>query len=516
MANREQTDEKQSGNFDFFWRFLSLFLGSEDQDRQKKRRLREIAKELKYSKYKFYKPKTGEALNALGRFFYDIYKTIAPAHLLVEHADQSSVLKAIVIESFLSEEQRTIQEELNEDVIRKRSETVDPKQLASEYKEKLITFYSAFDSATVKKINAMHNLMDVFLKFIHVDYFFIIKKFDGSLPENDFKYKPRFDALNGDYISDDIKDFLEVAPLLDPKADWKGLLGILEVYKGTSVIAESAWRNLLKTISDVRASAVLELMVRHIDENPDYVPKIFPPDNRIVEEYLSKMKNQTEITIQKILNERRKDKIDHLALQVFGTTAVSRMRNYTDKANLTFAKKMLGGYTYVIPANYLKAFLLDYLKSSIKKIVDVLIIRGQWSTAIISQQVSESYHQLMSLTDQLLKFDESLSDDGDRGAAIKNALHKSDRDKSMLRVLRQHLNDVNAQALKLVKESTQHLIAIAKYLRQVLDDRKNKPSEVILNWREIESVYDGDIDADVSSIYKKVYYFAQLLQYHLK
>jgi hypothetical protein len=228
------------------------------------------------------------------------------------------------------------------------------------------------------------------------------------------------------------------------------------------------------------------------------------------------MKNQTEITIQKILNERRKDKIDHLALQVFGTTAVSRMRNYTDKANLTFAKKMLGGYTYVIPANYLKAFLLDYLKSSIKKIVDVLIIRGQWSTAIISQQVSESYHQLMSLTDQLLKFDESLSDDGDRGAAIKNALHKSDRDKSMLRVLRQHLNDVNAQALKLVKESTQHLIAIAKYLRQVLDDRKNKPSEVILNWREIESVYDGDIDADVSSIYKKVYYFAQLLQYHLK
>ena len=41
------------------------------------------------------------------------------------------------------------------------------------------------------------------------------------------------------------------------------------------------------------------------------------------------------------------------------------MKYYTEKENLAFAKKMLGGYIYIAPMNYLKAFLVDFCKKDI-------------------------------------------------------------------------------------------------------------------------------------------------------
>ena len=117
------------------------------------------------------------------------------------------------------------------------------------------------------------------------------------------------------------------------------------------------------------------------------------------------------------------------------------MRNYTDVANLAFSKKMLGGFIYVSPMNYLKAFFLDFLKGDIKNVIDGFLIRGQWSTPVLSQQLSESFHKLMEASQQLLAFDADLSEDEQRGRAIKNAMTKSDRDQAMIRVFRQYLSE---------------------------------------------------------------------------
>ena len=86
----------------------------------------------------------------------------------------------------------------------------------------------------------------------------------------------------------------------------------------------------------------------------------------------------------------------------------------------------------------------------------------------------------------------------------------------MVRVLKQRLADVNKEALRIVKESAQNLISLAKYQKALLDDHKAKPPEMILNWREIESASDHTIDQSLSSNYKKIYYFSQLIQHYLK
>ncbi len=512
-----ETDKEESGNLGFLSRMFSFFSGGGDSDREKKRLLKEIGKELKKQRYKFYRTKSGEVLPGLARFFYDIYKVVSPSHVLIEHAEASSVLKSIVIEYYLSEEQRKIQSYFDDDTIKSRAREIPPKDLAAEYKDHIISFFSGFDNETVRQINGTYNLMDVFLQVIHFDYFFLIKKFDSGFPEADFKYKPRFETINGEYVTDDLKDFMEIVPLVDERPEWGVVFEVLRVYKGSKVVAPSQWRSVQRSIMDVQRSNILTLMVQHMDEDPYFKAKKALPNQKIVEDYLARLKTRTEMTIQKALSERRKSKIDELAEQVFGTSAVSRMRNYTEKANLTFSKKTLGGYVHTTPMNFLKAFLLDYLKGGeMKTTIDLLLIRGQWAATILSQQLSEAFHQLNSLTDQLLRFDEALAEDGERGAAVKGALYKADRDKGMMKVLNQYLTDINADALRIIKESAQNLIAVAKYLKSVLEDHKTKPPEMILNWREIESASERNIDQAMMSIYRKIYYFSQLLQYYLK
>ena len=434
----------------FFERIFSIIGKASDPEREKKRQLKEINKQLKKHKYKFYKPKQEEALAALAKFFYEIYTVVGPAKLLLDHAEASVVLKTIIIENSLSEEQVQMRASFDDSEIRAAVEESggNVKFVTDELKSNLVNFFAIFDTARVKSINATFNLMSVFLDFISFDFYFFLRKFDSRFPENDFLYNPRFEDINGEYIAEDLKDFLILIPFLELDAAWDDLMDVLSAYKGTEIMNRKDWQKILRKIRDVRQSKILELMVKSLDQNPGFTYKVQRPSKRIVEDYLNKLKSQVELSIQKILKEQRNSKIDGLATKIFGTNAISRMKYYTEKANLAFAKKMLGGYIYITPMNYLKAFLVDFCKKDIREISDILLIRGKWTTNISSQQLSEAFYGLMATAEELIAFDESLSEEGERGALINKLMKRRDADKSNIALLRKELKEINTEALQ--------------------------------------------------------------------
>jgi hypothetical protein len=497
-------------------KIVSFFMRGSDPEREKKKLLKDIGKQLKKKKLKYYKPNSKEALPDLGKFFYEIYKVIGPAQVLLENAQSSGVLKTIIIESFLTDEQKDLREKFTEDNIRKRAESTDTKTLAGELKNELSSFFAGFKGDRIKQINDQYNLLLLFLQFVHYDYYFVLKKFDSNIPERDFAYSPKFERINGEYLTDDLKDFLEILPHVTRDKPWEDLFDILQGYKNTEVINRAAWKKLLRQVEQVNKEEMILLIVRHLDGDPYYKPQTPPPDEKIVEEYLSKLKNQTEITIQKILQERQNRKIEKLLDTIFGTTAISRMRNYTDKENLKFSKKMLGGFIYVEPLNYLKAFLLDYFKRDVKELMDLFLIRAKWTTNVTSQQLSEAFHTVMETSDRLLKFDESVGEEGERGSKMKVYMNKSEKDKNATVSLRKVLSEVNEEALGIIQTASQNMIVIGKNLKLILDDYESKPHEVIMNWKELEQYSEEDIKKRITEIYKKLYYFIQLMQYYVK
>ncbi len=497
-------------------RVLALFSGRGDAEAEKRKLLKQIAKDLSKSRYRFYKPHGEEAQPALAKFFYELYKVVAPAQVFLQNAATSVQLRAIVVDSFLDKDLLELQDRLSEESIQQRAKTTPTKDLAQQLRDELVTFFAAFDGTRVRSTDSCYNAILSFVQFVNFDYFFLLKKFDSNLSERNFTYHPKFEPIRTEYVGDDLKDFLEVLLAIDLDQDWKPIFASLKVFKGVEVVAHDQWAKLVSQLKELNRSSVLELMVRHIDKNPAWQPVVRRPDERIVEPYLQKLKTQTEVSIQKILQEKRNAKIDELAVAVFGTPAVARMKNYTDKANIVFAKKMLGGYTQVQGMNYLKAFLLDCFKKDIRELVDLFLIRGQWSTNLLSQQLSEGFHELMGVSEKLLAFDDALADDGEVGARLRTLMAKADRDKEQIKHLRILLKGINDDAQRMINAAAQGLISIGKNLKNVLEDYQRSPHELIINWKEIEFASERPIADRVTEIYKKIYYFVQLMQFFSK
>jgi len=178
---------------------------------------------------------------------------------------------------------------------------------------------------------------------------------------------------------------------------------------------------------------------------------------------------------------------------------------------------MVAGFTRTEPVNYLKAFLLDYFKKDIRELHDLLIVRGSWSTTILSQQFSEAYHQTMTIAESIVTFDDSLADEGELGMKLRKAMGRIvDRDPGSNKLLRTQLDEVNRMAQQMINEAAQNLIVIAKNLRSILDDHERTEHELLLNWKELESLSEEPIKTRIVAVYKKIYYFVQLMQIFVK
>jgi len=513
VAKKDTSSEaqKQSGG-GFLQRIFSIFTNG-DPEAEKKKLIKAVGKDLSHSRYKFYKPKGSEALPGLGRFFYEIYKIVAPAQILLTNAASSGVLRSFVIENFLSKEQKEISERLTDSWIQEKAKNMSIKDLSDMVKQDMIRFFSVFDGELSTRIDNAHATLVALANFINFDFFFLLKKFDSNITERNFVYHPKFETISADYIVDDIKDFLEVFLALSLDADWKRILGALKEYRNIDVLSVDAWTKLVSALAGIRDSHVLEQIVRHAQKDPYWTASPRAPADRIVEPFLDKLRSQMEIQLQKVAQERRNSKIDDLAKQIFGTTVVVRMKNYTDKANVVFAKKMLGGYTQTAALNYLRAFLIDFFKKDVRELVDLIIIRGQWTTSILSQQLSDAYHALLDLSDEIIKFDDALAEDGELGMKIRTVLAKSDRDKEQLKYLRNLLKDTNDKASGLVNKSALNLISVGKHLKGLIEDLTKSHHEIILNWKEIEGAAAHPVKDWMLGTYKKIYYLVQLLQF---
>ena len=502
----------------FFERIVALILGTGDPEREKRRQLKLIGKMLAKDSYRFYKPRGNEIQPQFARFLYEIYRVVSPVQQLVQPSDASGILKNVVIETRLTDRQVALKERLDEKGIRDLAKGKDIKDVAESVRESLLSFVASFDAVRTAEINQVYNHLRSFVAFCHFDYYFNLKKFDSAITENAFVYKPQFDSIAAQYMTDDIKDFLELALALPREADWGAVFDVIGTFRGVTAIDRDAWRKVQKTLDDVLSSGVLERIVQHASEDPLWVPKPATQAARIVDPYVTEIKSACEAAIQKLLSERRNTKIEQLVRQVFGTTVVTRSKNYTDRANIMFNKKQLGGFVHTDAINYLKAYLLDFFKKDVREIVqDLMIVRGKWVTNVQAQQLSDAYHAVMSVADQVVKFDDSLAEEGERGQKVRKAMGRIvERDLSTTRALAEILNDINAEAQRMVNEGGQNLIIIGKNLKLLLADVERKEPELIVNWRELDNAIEDDLKDRLSDMYRRIYYLVQLLQVYMK
>ena len=159
----------------FIQKLLGSLLGGNDAEANKKKLLKNIAKNLSKTHFKFYKASADQALPLLGKFFFDLYKTLSSSQTLFNSQQNPNYYKNIIITSSLSDNQKQLIESLSEESIQEQSKSMDFKQLKEKIKGDISTFLSEFDQARVQQIDNLHQKLQVFKNLCCFDYYFVLK-----------------------------------------------------------------------------------------------------------------------------------------------------------------------------------------------------------------------------------------------------------------------------------------------------------------------------------------------------
>jgi hypothetical protein len=500
----------------FFDRLAAIFSGGNDSQTLKLKRLRQIAKAIKVNKYgKFYKPKTEDLCAPLGKFFWELYRVTGTAQFLLRNASKSAELKNICVAAFLNDKLKELDERLSEQAIEKLAAREGAgEELAESVKKDLALYVAGFDAALISNVDKCYNAIMAFLQFIAFDFYAVLKKFDSGISERNFSYQPGFQPVYGAELVEELKDFMELAAPLEVEQDWKIPLSLLKEYKdGIEMVNPAQWEKALRLLRGVSSSGVMELIIQHSGKDPVWQRVAKPLQEKIAAAYLAAKKTEAEEAIRKIQNDKRDAQISQIAVTVFGSHKVDRMQNYTDKASEVFTARGFDGFTQTRAMNYLRVYLIDFFKTEIKELCNLFLIRGVWTNPELSRQLSESFHILMEIADNVYSFDKALSESGEHGVRLKQALQKSNRNQGQAKYVRIILTTINNDAQRMINDTAAHLIVIGKNLKILLEDYQRSSPALFMNWKELETASETPLTARINAAIKKTYDFVQLLQF---
>ncbi|MBN2653065.1 MAG: hypothetical protein JXR63_11860 [Spirochaetales bacterium] len=498
---------------DFLTKISGLF--SPESGKPGKKELKQLAKSIKKNKYNFYRPRINEVDPNLAKFLYQIYRFTGPLHKPLERYDSSEAIKQLMVDRYLPEDVLEMKSTFSESSIRIMFQTNNSNIVMNQLKKNFAAFKKMIGKSGMQEINHNYRALLSFIALVKFDLYYVLKKFDPKLPELDFVYKTRFEPIIGQKIVDDMKDFLAIIYNIEPATDWAEIFTFINEYRGSDVIQDSGWKKILKSIEDIKKSRILEMMISLIDEDPNFTVKTFPAKENIVATYVDKEGNELQKNLKNIISEKKDSNINEFVKRIFGKIPPNRVKYYSDKLNEAILAKSETGFIYKGAINFLKSFFLDFLKKDIREVSNIYLIRGKWFSTVTSQNFSDCFHRLLELSDELMEFDNSLSEEFRRGAAIKAYTKLSERDKSGAAILERIVKEINEEAKQIVVESAQNLINLARILKTVIEDSKLKTHKYINNWKELEQAHKGDLVEDSMEVYRKIYDMVKLLQLYI-
>ncbi|MCL2601798.1 MAG: DUF5312 family protein [Treponema sp.] len=475
--------------------------------------LKQLNKEIAQNKYaKFFRVKQREVDASFAQYFFNIYQVVYPLQTFLKNPENEAKIKQITLEAFLDKSIKDMVKKLSPDVIADRRRTAGA-ELADQLGQELSNLVSNFDSPKIAEADWCYNLVRLLRQFVLFNFCALLKKFDPEMREGDFQTLPKFTEVEANFIAPELATFMSVMPDTEISSNWKM---VFEIFKycngGVDVIPPVQWNNLLSSLKDINQSKILDLIGKMAVGNPIWeVKRTIPEHKALSAEWLEIRCEEVHAAISGILGSQKNAQVNALSTAVFGAGEITALEFYTVAKERILLDKGLEHFVYAPALGHFLAFIREYIEREIQELCDILLVRGQWTDIVASRAMSESYHEVIGITKEILELDESLDDNGSNGARLRGALLRVDRDRTQRRYINNIISSVNEEALNILNRATPALIVVGKHFKMLMNDINKKPSELIMNWKELASYSKLPMSQRITVMYQKINYFVQLM-----
>jgi len=488
------------------------FFSGEDISDEKQNMLKQIAKDLSHCKYaKFFHTRTDEADSSFLSFLFSIYRMIYPIKKFFLDLKKVAMLKQHIIESCIDDKIKEIIGRLDYQALESRAKTTPGEKLITEIKADTNALITLFDQNKIYTADRRYEMAAALAQFSTYNFFGFFKKFDPHFADGSFIVEPRFPPVKLILIINELEAFLTVTQPLKPEDDWAGLFSIMKVCEGQDLVNIDQFTNMVTMVREIHSTKIIELMVQYTLRNPVWQWKQVTFRETIGEEWLEQKKAEANAFIQKINNAKKTGQINALTKQIFESSDLVRLENYTMQLSDQYRKRRLEYFIYAEGLNYLKAFLEDYVTKEFNELCDILIIRGQWTNGAMSREMSEALHRLLEASGPIDIMDQELSEDGPDGSRLRTAMLRIDRDSTQGRYINSIIGKNNDNALDIINHCAQDLIIVGKHMKNLIEDVQKKHPELLINWRELTLASKDPLPQRMITDFKRINYFIQLM-----
>jgi hypothetical protein len=486
---------------------------SGDNDSEKKNFLRQILRDINENKYvKFYKPRTEEMEPAFAQMLYGIYKVIYPASNFIRDLNKAARIRQLALEVFMEKPVLAVVRKLNPVQIAERLKTSPAKELIPQLTQELSVVTASFDDARLHAVNVTNNQILAFSQFVTYPFITVLQKFDINASEQFAGYQPKFAAVKAKDILKYLETLHALLSPLNPNENWKTVLGIMKLTNGgIDVIPADQWNSVVRLAGDIRDSNILERIIQYTIRDPLWQGKPKIPNESLAQTWLENKKAEIQGIINQLTTKEWSAQVRSLAQGIFGSTDTTRLQFYTEQESDSLTYKGLDGYTFAPGLNYLMTFIEDFTNREFQDLCDILLIRGQWTTASSSREMSEAFHGLKDIYNDIIALDKTLDEKGKNGPRIKASLVRAEHDRSQARYINAIVGGINSEAEGYLVTAAERFTVIETYMKHVVEDFEKNPHELIINWKELISFSKNPLGQRLTEANQKISSIVQLL-----
>jgi hypothetical protein len=252
-------------------------------------------------------------------------------------------------------------------------------------------------------------------------------------------------------------------------------------------------------------------VIRFIEKDPAWTWTPHTVQENITGAYLEMIRSEIFDRLSLVATTKRNALIERHAMAVFGNARVNRLKHYTEQGSEIYKKKNFAGFLHARALNYLIVFLTDG-RQEIQDLYELILIRGQWVSPALSLPLSESLRTLVVFPDRITELDEMLSERGLYGNKLKTAIVRVDREKNLTRSIAMNLDLANSAAGQIINDGIFTLSVLDDGLKDILEDYRKDASVIILNWDELDSFSETNLENRIAAMRDKLTNMLELLR----
>lgn len=475
--------------------FFGSFFKKSSPESQKKQQLKKLDQELKeyqplICKNGFLQANFGEALYTLYRYtkpLYDLFsQTVTPNDMSRQHRFEAQ----LILTGYSPEFQNIIEslsfENRKQEVL---SEKYNVERVYIHHKSQLEKVIKELNTDLFKKMDADILLLRRFVEFCGYNFVTFLQLFDSSFMPSNLSYTPTYKEVSVQKAQNLLEDlYYHIADLSINMTMANEILALAQLRKG-SELSENEIQNIMGCLKKINyvlkkvlTDYILKVLIRYGKEDLTYEPEKAVYSGSPRQEFAQILQTRFEAEEKRIKSEIQDEQISEELTALFDNIPLENVYGYDVEHNNLLQKETSLSLMWVLPFRILKTFIKNYVPSSLRTLLNDIIIEGFFNNSTYKTNFSTVVFSV-SNSDALIEEFEGTFRAGQRNniAILESYVEDSKKDKDFFTKLEKMVFQINNDAHKILQTEVSHLHVLYKFLEELLADAKKPSGEIVSN-----------------------------------